>query len=103
MFSIFEKTVRNILSDFGIGGDVARVAELQRYDYENDSANHVRLIVKAELADSPHAFVLRFVSENGVTRSLIEDQCRFADTMRCNAEKIQSRRLFHGAVCGGRL
>lgn len=91
MFSISEKTVRNILSDFGINGDVIRVAELQRYDYENDSANHVRLIVKAELADAMNAFVLRFVSEDGVTRELIEDQCRFADIMRQNGVATPKR------------
>lgn len=80
MFHITEKEIEGILRDFGVFSPVRSVTELQRYDYGH---GNVRLIVQAELTDAA-PLVLRLKREPDVSLALVEQQCRFAQTLRQN-------------------
>ena len=79
MFTITDKDIHMILSDYKIQAENFTVEELERYHYEEEEeeSRQVRLIVKLNLnGDKP--LVLRIKNEEDVTQEIMEDQSRFA-------------------------
>lgn len=82
MFVVTPRDISKVLSDFEIMAEIQSASELQRYDYAA-SSKEVRLILKAEPVSGP-PLVLRFKNEADVTMKMVEEQSRFADTLRRN-------------------
>lgn len=79
MFTITDKDIHMILSDYKIQAENFTVEELERYHYEEEEpeSRQVRLIVKLNL-NGGMPLVLRFKNEEDVTQETMEAQSRFA-------------------------
>ena len=83
MFCVTDKDIESILKDYHIIAGIIGVAELERYNFEEDGADtkHVRLIVKVDFDGAP-TVVVRLKNEDDVTIEIIESQSRFAGELK---------------------
>ncbi len=97
MFKIDFIQLSEILADFDIRAKVEFVTELQRSHYEkqNSRSKELRLIIKVEL-DNHSPVVVRFKNEKGVSRELIEEQCRFANILLKNGIETPKQYICDG-------
>lgn len=89
--------INRILEAYGTA-PATSFEELQRYNYEDEgeSSRHIRLILKAMLADGS-AVVIRLKNESDVTLEMIEQQCRFASLLYENGIPTPRQYSFKGS------